>query len=580
MYESWLADQLYDTGYVSALNGNAEKGIDTDGHAAETAEVTYGDPYYFTAAASHALNGAKFKYTWIKDDSKILQDMSSLNVFGYRRMPYDGGGKYTVAVQVSAPEITSLVSSGIMSVDVSVKNRIAEVIWNSETEPTYDGNRHNVTVSLGNILDGDEVGVNQNSFSYVNAGTYNTNVYLTGADRYGYDIAPGNSSYKLTILPCVVDINWGTNTSFVYNGSVQNPTADAEGVNGSRLQVILEGTGANAGTYTALAYINDNNYRVSTATRAKEYTIAPLAVSATWSSAVLTYNGGPQVPVATAVGIHDSRIPVSVSGAQTDCGDDYTAVAESSDGNYVITENAEINFSIKPYGIGIVWNNISFVYDGQDRSPTASATGIGGVSIGVIVSGSGTNAGTYTATAFLSDKNYTVAQNGTVDFVIEQRGVSVIWSNDKLVYNGRSQAPTAAARGIFGNNIEVTVTGAGVNAGEYTAKASVSDKNYKITGGAEHRYTIAKKSLTVKVSSLTVGYGETPEIKISVTGIEGTDTVEFTPEIDGIADVGGNIPVGTYSVGAECEDAEVLRNYAVTVEKGTLTVVESGDRKL
>lgn len=53
------------------------------------------------------------------------------------------------------------------------------------------------------------------------------------------------------------------------------------------------------------------------------------------------------------------------------------------------------------------------------------------------------NAGTYTATAEISNDNYTISSNAAATFTIEQRQVTVSgWGNTSFTYNGKAQNPS------------------------------------------------------------------------------------------------------------------------------------------
>ena len=67
-----------------------------------------------------------------------------------------------------------------------------------------------------------------------------------------------------------------------------------------------------------------------------------------WSNTELTYNGEAQKPTATATGLVDGdTCTVTVTGEQTNAGENYTATAESlSNSNYKLPENATTTFKI------------------------------------------------------------------------------------------------------------------------------------------------------------------------------------------------------------------------------------------
>ena len=97
--------------------------------------------------------------------------------------------------------------------------------------------------------------------------------------------------------------------------------------------------------------------------------------------------------------------------------------------------------------------------------------------------------GSYTATAKITDNNYTLT-NTTSPYTIQPKSVAAQWTNTTLTYNGKEQAPTAKAdTDIAGESLTVTVQGGKKAAGSYTATAKITDNNYTLTNTSTS-YTI------------------------------------------------------------------------------------------
>ena len=76
---------------------------------------------------------------------------------------------------------------------------------------------------------------------------------------------------------------------------------------------------------------------------------------------------------------------------------------------------------ISPKTIGISWEGVSFVYDGKEHMPTATATGLeGDDACSITVTGVKLHAGTgYVATATaVSNPNYQLPEAATTEFAI------------------------------------------------------------------------------------------------------------------------------------------------------------------
>lgn len=177
-------------------------------------------------------------------------------------------------------------------------------------------------------------------------------------------------------------------------------------------------------------------------------------------------------------------------------------------------------FTIAPCPVKIEWSGaVDFIYDGADhlKSITATAKTTDGTPIDGIVTKSFTykaqgattstevtevkNAGTYTATAEITNPNYAFAEGSkTATFTITQRTVTLDWgATNSFVYDGNSHTLTPTAQNVVSNDnlgLTVTVTGekitgsSAINAGTYTATARITNTNYKLSGETSKIFTI------------------------------------------------------------------------------------------
>lgn len=172
-------------------------------------------------------------------------------------------------------------------------------------------------------------------------------------------------------------------------------------------------------------------------------------------------------------------------------------------------------FTIAPCPVKIEWSGaVDFTYDGTDHSSNITATAstengaaINGnifkISFSYKAHGATTftpvtevkNAGTYTATAEISNNNYTISSNAAATFTIEQRQVTVSdWGNTSFTYNGKAQKPEPSFNNVVnGDNLNATVSIDGnqpINKGDYTAKVTISNDNYKLSGSPRTTFTI------------------------------------------------------------------------------------------
>lgn len=111
------------------------------------------------------------------------------------------------------------------------------------------------------------------------------------------------------------------------------------------------------------------------------------------------------------------------------------------------------------------------------------------------------DAKTYTLTASLSgdsDTKYKIVNtDATCSLTIKPCPVLVEWNVPSFVYTGSEQAPTATAQGIGSDRVPINITGAQVNAGTYTARATTTNTNYQLLDNAVD-FTIDKRPISIQ----------------------------------------------------------------------------------
>jgi len=149
--------------------------------------------------------------------------------------------------------------------------------------------------------------------------------------------------------------------------------------------------------------------------------------------------------------------------------------------NYFIPESIKGKLTVTPKAVEVVWQNLTFVFDGKTKLPSAYYVDLSGKEIMLQVSGAHSYAGVYEGTVSISDANYK-PKNPTVAYTINKADYdlsAVCWSAVKLIYNGKEQAIT-----VDGLPIGVVAIGYSDNratdAGSYTASVVVSydERNY------------------------------------------------------------------------------------------------------
>lgn len=117
----------------------------------------------------------------------------------------------------------------------------------------------------------------------------------SGLSSNNYDITyvPG----KLIVAKRVIDVKWQGADKVTYDGAehaITASVADASSiVNGDDVQITCTGNkGTSAGTYNAVAAVNNENYAISEGTRTKSFIIEPKKLAFLWSGDTkYTYDG-------------------------------------------------------------------------------------------------------------------------------------------------------------------------------------------------------------------------------------------------------------------------------------------------
>lgn len=276
-------------------------------------------------------------------------------------------------------------------------------------------------------------------------------------------------------------------------------------------------------------------------------TVEQKEVTLSWGSTELTYTGSVQAPTATATGmVNGDEIGVTVTGGQTDAGEDYTATASaltgSKAGNYKLPALNTTTFriakvTIKPtvtlegwiYGetantpviTGNLGNGaVKWVYYTDEACTTkTTAENSGAASEGAVPA----NAGTYYVIASIAEMENTYAWTAAepISFTID-KAVIAITADDKSSAYGEPLAELTyriSGDDKAGDDLGITLTTTAsetANAGTYPITVSWNENaNYTatLTDGA---YVIAKA--TMDKADLTAGQKPTARTDLEYDG--------------------------------------------------------------
>lgn len=128
-------------------------------------------------------------------------------------------------------------------------------------------------------------------------------------------------------------------------------------------------------------------------------------------------------------------------------------------------------------------------YDGMPASITATASG--GSLLRYSDNNSLTNVGREYVTVTAPETDLYFEKSVTVILEIIPQTIEIEWTNLSFTYNEEIQVPTAKAIDREGFDVELNVSGLGVDAGEYYATAEALSSNYHISNSTVE-YTIEK----------------------------------------------------------------------------------------
>lgn len=208
------------------------------------------------------------------------------------------------------------------------------------------------------------------------------------------------------------------------------------------------------------------------------------------NSQTLRYSG------ALPIGKDDIQLSASVVGGGTNVGTYAVSLVFSTQSkNYELPEPIECTLTILPYKSTVVFSNSTFVYDGEEKCPTAYYRDVYGRKITAEVEGGRSFAGEYVAVAFSNDSNYHL-ESSCINYFIRKADYdfsNLKWIGGKYVYDGEEKCVY-----LEGLPIGVTVVGYSDNAatcaGVYTAKATFSydERNYNAPPDASFEWRIEK----------------------------------------------------------------------------------------
>ena len=381
------------------------------------------------------------------------------------------------------------------------------------TAKTYDGTQQKPTVSIAGLAQDADYKITYGKNTVAGKGSITID---------GQGAVFGSKTYNFNIVQREVTLKWG-NEALTYNGKSQAPSCVAGNLaDGDSVKVTVDGAQVNAGEdYTAKASkLSNPNYKLPEQVE-QTFSIAKAVVTVSGIKANdRPYNG-------TTVAVLDYS--AAVIAGKID-GDDLTVSATGTfdsmdvkDGKAVTISDIKLegttapNYELAAEGqqdsatanitkreITIAWDtSTSILYNGKQQIPACAVkNAIDGDALGLDVSvAGGTNAGTYMATAKISNTNYSISSGSYCYYTIKPMGIisSNVWiKSGPYPYTGKQIKPEVKilsdieASGVLTEGTDYTVTyGENINAGKEGALVTINGKgNY--TGTWTFKYEITK----------------------------------------------------------------------------------------
>ncbi|HOK81339.1 MAG TPA: immunoglobulin domain-containing protein [Clostridia bacterium] len=162
-----------------------------------------------------------------------------------------------------------------------------------------------------------------------------------------------------------------------------------------------------------------------------------------------------------------------------DSGNYSVRVSSDLEGGYIAEAFATV--TIIPKTVSVQWEDVRFEFNGEIQRPNGTALDIDGNPLALTFTGGGSSVGTHTVTASCVHPDYVIA-NHVRQYQIFPKNITIVWSNLSFTYDGSDHCPTAYAEDIYGEPLNLVISGSRSNASAapYTAVASVSNPEYVI----------------------------------------------------------------------------------------------------
>jgi filamentous hemagglutinin family protein len=440
------------------------------------------------------------------------------------------------------------------------------------------------------ILSGDLVTINGLATG-THAGTYSSNLSVTGTDKNNYTLAFTNAN--LTISPATLTLTGSTNSS-TYNASVQtNGVAAVSGFLGSDSGTVSGyAAGTNAGSYsdnlavTAVGNTRLSNYTISITNGS--LSIGKAALTLTGAATSVTYNGLTQTNASATVAGGQGSDSFTVSGLASakNVGAYADSLSVSAIGSTLLSNYNIIkingSLTVGKANLSVTGINNTVTYSASTQTNTgATIVGMQGVdSFTVNGYGAGRNIGTYNDALSLSGVGSTLTSNYNITYnngalTVTPAALIITGATTTRTYTSAALSNSFTTTGLLSPD---TVTGLSGLAARTNVGTS-ADQLSNATGSGLTNYTITyvNGSLTVAPATLTVTGAATTQVYTAVAQNNTFSTAGLLSS-DSVSAVSGSasaIQVGTVADQLSAATGTGLSNYNINYVNGSLTITQA-----
>ncbi|MBQ2620532.1 MAG: hypothetical protein IJF84_04275 [Thermoguttaceae bacterium] len=379
---------------------------------------------------------------------------------------------------------------------------------------------------------------------YNNVGLYTINVSGASDNNYNFVYQTGS----LTVGQKAVTVSFDNYSGLVYNGQTRTISAAVSGTvnnDNAGLTLSYNKTVKDAGSYTATASISNGNY-VLTGTTTQNFSISKATLTATADNQSITY--GDAVPGYTVTytgfvngenkNVIDTLANATSSYIQYNNVGSYTiSVSGASDNNYDFVYQTG-SLTVGQKAVMVSFDGYSgLVYNGQERTISASVSGtVNGDNAGLTLSYNKTvkDAGSYTATASISNGNYVLTGTTTQNFSIGKATLTATADNQSIIYGDAAPTYTVTFTGFVNGEDESVINTKPSVRSSYAQYNNVGEYSITIGRGSDNNYKFEYESgtLTVEQKAVSVAFddydgliynGQEQDISAAISGTVNND---------------------------------------------------------